>query len=423
MFDEYFNPSPRAVSLDPVAAAPGVVDLAGSHVSTSINQDAPSISTSSKQEQVSTAHFDDPSHESLHEISTSQESLSNGQSSHTPLEVIGKWTKIHPLANLIGNLSRPEEIHEFERIEFWELVPYPDRIMLIKLKWIFKVKKDEFGGVLKNKARLVAKGHHQEEGIEFEESFAPVARIEAIRIFIANAANKNMMIFQMDVKMAFLNGKIHKEVYVSQPEGFVNQDNPTHMTSNFSKSSPRGIFINQSEYALEIIKKYGMLSSDLVDTPMVDKTKLDADLLGKPVDPIHYRGHAKYVSTLTVLNMFKHKKQAAREETWVPKAKRVNISSTNSRIDPNMTQKEETYQVILDILKNTSFYKAFTATADVQDIFMQQFWFTKAKIKNSAFYKFKLANKKCILDVEVFRNALDICPRVLDKEFIESPSE
>ncbi|GKC98197.1 retrovirus-related pol polyprotein from transposon TNT 1-94, partial [Tanacetum coccineum] len=86
-----------------------------------------------------------------------------------------------------------EEIHEFERIEFWELVPYPDRIMLIKLKWIFKVKKDEFGGVLKNKARLVAKGYHQEEGIEFEESFAPVARIETIRIFIANAANKNMM--------------------------------------------------------------------------------------------------------------------------------------------------------------------------------------------------------------------------------------
>ncbi|GJW04025.1 retrovirus-related pol polyprotein from transposon TNT 1-94 [Tanacetum coccineum] len=77
--------------------------------------------------------------------------------------------------------------------------------MIIALNWIYKVKLDEYGDVLKNNARLVAKGYHQEEGIEFEESFAPVARIEAIRIFIANAASKNMIIYQMDVKTAFLN--------------------------------------------------------------------------------------------------------------------------------------------------------------------------------------------------------------------------
>ncbi|GKE46879.1 retrovirus-related pol polyprotein from transposon TNT 1-94, partial [Tanacetum coccineum] len=88
---------------------------------------------------------------------------------------------------------------------------------------------DEFGRVLKNKARLVAQGFRQEEGINFEESFALVARIEAIRIFIANAAHKNMTIYQMDVKMAFLNGELKEEVYVSQLEGFVNQDNPSHM--------------------------------------------------------------------------------------------------------------------------------------------------------------------------------------------------
>ncbi|GJT31518.1 retrovirus-related pol polyprotein from transposon TNT 1-94 [Tanacetum coccineum] len=112
--------------------------------------------------------------------------------------------------------------------------------MLIKLKWIFKVKKDGCGGVLKNKARLVTKGYRQEEVIDFEESFPPVARIEPIRLQISQ--------------------------------------------------SPRDIFINQSNYALETIKKYGMLSSDPVDTPMVDKSKLDKDLQGKPVDPIHYRG-------------------------------------------------------------------------------------------------------------------------------------
>ncbi|GJR16797.1 retrovirus-related pol polyprotein from transposon TNT 1-94 [Tanacetum coccineum] len=208
----------------------------------------------------------------------------------------------------------------------------------------------------------------QEEGINFEESFASVARIEAIRIFVANAANKNMTIFQKDVKTAFLNGELKEEVYVSQPEGFVDQDNPSHvyklkkalyglkqaprawydmlscvlvsqhfskgavdptlftrkagndlllvqiyvddmifastntamcnefanlMTTKFKMSmmgqmsfflglqfsqSPRGIFLNQSKYASEIIKKYGLLTSDSVDTPMVEKNKLDKDL-------------------------------------------------------------------------------------------------------------------------------------------------
>nr|GFA97385.1 retrovirus-related Pol polyprotein from transposon TNT 1-94 [Tanacetum cinerariifolium] len=94
---------------------------------------------------------------------------------------------------------------------------------------IYKVKLDKYGDVLKNKARLVAKGYRQEDGIDFEESFAPVARIEAIRIFIANATSKNMTIYQIDVKTAFLNGELKEEVYVSQPEGFVDPDHPTHV--------------------------------------------------------------------------------------------------------------------------------------------------------------------------------------------------
>ncbi|GJX04717.1 retrovirus-related pol polyprotein from transposon TNT 1-94 [Tanacetum coccineum] len=106
-----------------------------------------------------------------------------------------------------------DEVHEFDRLEVWELVPHPIYVMVIALKWIYKVKLDEYGDVLKNKARLVAKGYRQEEGIDFEESFAPVARIEAIRIFIANAATKNMIIYQMDVKTAFLNGDLQEEVY------------------------------------------------------------------------------------------------------------------------------------------------------------------------------------------------------------------
>nr|GEV71944.1 copia protein [Tanacetum cinerariifolium] len=104
-----------------------------------------------------------------------------------------------------------------------------DHVMIIALKWIYKVKLDEYGDVLKSKARLVAKGYRQEERIDFEESSAPVVRIEAIRIFIVNAASKNMTINQMDVKTTFLNGDLKEEVYISQPEGFVDIDHPTHV--------------------------------------------------------------------------------------------------------------------------------------------------------------------------------------------------
>nr|GEW30296.1 retrovirus-related Pol polyprotein from transposon TNT 1-94 [Tanacetum cinerariifolium] len=122
-----------------------------------------------------------------------------------------------------------DEIYEFDQLQVWELVPHPDCVMIIALKWIYKVKLDEYGYFLKNKARLVAKGYRQEEGIEFEESFAPVACIEAIRIFIANATSKNKIIYQMDVKTPFLNGELKEKVYVSQPEGFVDLDHPTHV--------------------------------------------------------------------------------------------------------------------------------------------------------------------------------------------------
>nr|GFB27834.1 retrovirus-related Pol polyprotein from transposon TNT 1-94 [Tanacetum cinerariifolium] len=113
--------------------------------------------------------------------------------------------------------------------EVWELVPRPDKVMVITLKWIYKVKLDELGGILKNKAHLVSRGYRQKEGIDFEESFAPIARLEAIRIFLAYAAHKNMVVYQMDVKTAFLNGNLREEVYVSQPDGFVDSNNPNHV--------------------------------------------------------------------------------------------------------------------------------------------------------------------------------------------------
>ncbi|GKD44452.1 retrovirus-related pol polyprotein from transposon TNT 1-94 [Tanacetum coccineum] len=217
MFDEYFNPPTITVSLVQEAAALRAEVLADSPVSISINQDAPST----------TNVIGDPSRS----VSTRKQ-----------LKTDAMWcyfdaflTSVEPknfkqaMTKLSWIDAMQEEIHEFERLKVWELVSCPDKVFLIKLKWIYKVKTDESIGVLKNKARLVAQGVKQEEGIDFEESFASVARIEAIRIFVANAAHNNMTIYQMDVKTAFLNGELKEEIYVSQPERFVDQDNPSHV--------------------------------------------------------------------------------------------------------------------------------------------------------------------------------------------------
>ncbi|GJW52711.1 retrovirus-related pol polyprotein from transposon TNT 1-94 [Tanacetum coccineum] len=207
-------------------------------------------------------------------------------------------------------------------------------------------------------SRLVAKGYRQEEGIDFEESFAPVARIEAIRIFIANAASKNMTIYQMDVKTAFLNGDLNEEVYVSQPEGFVDPNHPTHVYRLKKalyglKQAPRAWYNTLSRFLLankfskgvvdptlftqktgkhillvqiyiddiifgstdpkdcdifskEMSSKFQMSmmgkimdTSDPVDTPMVDRSKLDEDPLGIPVDQTQFRGMVGSLMYLT----------------------------------------------------------------------------------------------------------------------------
>ncbi|GKB95143.1 retrovirus-related pol polyprotein from transposon TNT 1-94 [Tanacetum coccineum] len=172
-------------------------------------------------------------------------------------------------------------------LKSWELVldvSVPDEMMVITLKWIYKVKLDELGGILKNKARLVARGYRQEEGINFEKSFAPVARLDDIRIFLAYAAHMNMIVYQIDVKTTFLNDILREEVYVSQPDGFVDQDNPNHAYK-----------LNKALYGL----KQAPRACDPMDTPMVEKSKLDEDTQGKAVDHTHYRGMVGTLMYLT----------------------------------------------------------------------------------------------------------------------------
>jgi hypothetical protein len=125
-------------------------------------------------------------------------------------------------------LAMQEELNNFKRNEVWSLVPRPKQ-NVVGTKWVFHNKKDENGVVTRNKAQLVAKGYAQVVGLDFEETFAPVATLESICILLAYAANHSFKLFQMDVKSAFLNGPIKEEVYVEQPLGFEDDRYPDHV--------------------------------------------------------------------------------------------------------------------------------------------------------------------------------------------------
>ena len=273
-----------------------------------------------------------------------------------------------------------EELNQFERNKVWRLVPKLRNRSIIGAKWVFRNKLDEDGTVVRNKARLVAKGYSQEEGIDYDETFAPAARLEAIRIFLAYAAFSNFKVYQMDVKSAFLNGKIEEEVYVEQPPGFEDPKFPHHvyrldkalyglkqaprawydtlsqflienkftrgiidktlfhrkhakdlilvqiyvddiifgstnekLCAKFSKlmqskyemsmmgelnfflglqvkQAANGIFISQTKYVNELLKKFHFQDASNAKTPMPTSTKLDADLKGTKIDITNYRG-------------------------------------------------------------------------------------------------------------------------------------
>ncbi|GJY62981.1 retrovirus-related pol polyprotein from transposon TNT 1-94 [Tanacetum coccineum] len=149
-----------------------------------------------------------------------------------------------------------DELNQFKRLNVWELVPFPEGRHAIKVKWLWKNKTDAENTIIRNKSRLVAKGYSQQEGIEFEESFAPIARLEVVRMFVAYAAHKNFTIYQMDVKTAFLNGPLKEEVFVSQPDGFVDPDFPNHIyhlkkAMYGLKQAPRAWYDKLSSFLIE----------------------------------------------------------------------------------------------------------------------------------------------------------------------------
>ncbi|KAI3769956.1 hypothetical protein L6452_01072 [Arctium lappa] len=193
-------------------------------------------------------------------------------------------------------LAMQDELLQFERNKVCRLIPRPKNKSVICTKWVFRNKKDEVGIVVRNKAILVTKDYCQQEGIDYDETFAYVARIEAIQTFLSYAAHKNFTIYQMDMKSTFLNGVLHEEVYVAQPEGFIDPHHPDNVyvldkalyglkqAPRVVKQSPDGIFINQSKYIRDFLKKFNMTDSAVKKTPMATGTLLDADLTGKSVD-------------------------------------------------------------------------------------------------------------------------------------------
>nr|GEU39767.1 retrovirus-related Pol polyprotein from transposon TNT 1-94 [Tanacetum cinerariifolium] len=476
MFDEYLEPPHVDRPVLPAQAVQAPVNLAGTPSSTTIDKDAPSLSISPSSSALQSHSL----HQGVAAKPNYMEDHTTAPIDNTPfINVFAP--EPHSEASSSGDISSTES-------------PY---------------------------------GYRQEEGIDFEESFAPVARIEAIRIFIANTASKNMTIYQMDVKMAFLNGELKEEVYVSQPEGFVDPDHPTHvyrlkkalyglkqvhrawydtlsrflLDNNFFKGavdptlftlktgkhfllvqifvddiifastnpkacdmfsnemslkfqmsmmgqmlfflglqvsqSPGGIFINQSKFALEILKKFGMDSCDSVDTPMVDQLKSDEDPLGTPVDQ-QYQAKPTKKHLKALKRVFRYLKGTINWGLWYPKDTALALTAyadadhADKMDDVNAPSGQASamappirnpiYKIVVDLLKNTNFFRAFTASSTIPSIYIQQFWDTIQYDKTAGCYRCQLDEYWFVLTNDTLREALQITPVNNNQAFIPPPT-
>ncbi|GJS41396.1 retrovirus-related pol polyprotein from transposon TNT 1-94 [Tanacetum coccineum] len=625
MFEEYFEKTSSDTTINSAAQPTQVHEDSSFTSSIFVDaHEAPSVVTASDEQtspislieadefnQEDSANFDGnaqfvpynpPSREEI-ESSTTALEPSNVQNFHQVQPSTHIWTKDHPLDQVIGDPSKPvmtrqrlhtdsevcmyaltvstiepknikeamadhswiesmqDELNQFERLQVWELVPRPEGKNIIALKWLWKNKCDAENIVVRNKTRLVAKGYKQEEGIDFEESFAPVARLEAVRMFIAYAAHKNITIFQMDVKTAFLNGPLKEEVYVSQPEGFIDPEFPDHvyrlkkalyglkqaprawydklssfliehgftkgiidptlftrrhgedillvqvyvddiifgstnpdfskrfanlMKNNFEMSmmgelkfflglqvhqSPRGIFISQSQYAIELLKKHGLDECVSMSTPMATE-RLDADLQGTPTDQTipdiafatfvcaRYQArptvkHLKEKGTVEIYfvgteyqlaDLFTKALPKERFEYLVhriviimaqqqhaadvhpdelcPPNKRYDLMDANKKVDLEHVQCPPESKILTNIIKNHPLRFSIAASSSVPWIYMAQFWHTLKEDGSKYRLKFMLDKKELTLTLDDFRTIFHL-PQATDNNhnsFVPPPS-
>ncbi|GKE01260.1 retrovirus-related pol polyprotein from transposon TNT 1-94 [Tanacetum coccineum] len=279
-----------------------------------------------------------------------------------------RWTKDHPLEQVIGNPS--QSIRTRRQLEtdgemcmfaltVSQTEPKNIKEAMADSAWIEAMQEElhqfdrlDENIVIRNKARLVAKENSQQEGIDFEDSFALVSRLEAVQLFVAYAAHKSFPVYQIGIKTLFLNGPLKEEVYLNQQDGFVDPHHPDKVyhlkkalyglkqaprawydelsnswylkDSQKIHQSPHGIFINQAKYAEEILKKHGMTSYDSVGTPMATKL-LDADLSGTPVDQTKYRSMVG--ALMEVKRIFRYLKNTINMGLWYLKDTSFNLTA------------------------------------------------------------------------------------------------
>ncbi|GJX27523.1 retrovirus-related pol polyprotein from transposon TNT 1-94 [Tanacetum coccineum] len=358
VFDEFFSPPDSVASPVPVVEAPAPVE----------STETVSDESSSSDVIPTTVHSDAPISKHL-----------------------SKWTKVHPLQNIIGDPSRPVstrlQLHEqalfcyYDAFLTSELVPHPDKVMVITLKWIYKVKLDELRGILKNKATLVARGYCQEEGINFEESFAPVARLEVVRIFLVFAAHMNMIVYQMDVKTAFLNGSTSM-VEISKMD-----DDNTRKAVDYTLSWNDGTLIaNPTEKHLYVVKrifKYlrGTVNRGLwylKDSSIALTAYANVDHAGCQ----DTRRSVRVNRIRRIMSITKEQQQAL-DDALVPREQRLRIGNCNYRLSTTFKRKEPTFQVALDVLS-----LSHTVLSSLLDLYM-----------------------------------LQICPKILGQKFVDPPFE
>ncbi|KAK1630688.1 hypothetical protein QYE76_005003 [Lolium multiflorum] len=287
--------------------------------------------------------------------------LANFSNHHAYISVVEPKKVFEALEDSDWVDAMHEELNNFKRNKVWTLVEKPKECRnVIGTKWIFKNKQDEFGNIVRNKARLVAQGFSQVEGIDFGETYAPVARLESIRILLAYASHHNFKLQQMDVKSAFLNGPLHEEVYVKQPPGFEDPNFPNHVYKLDKalyglKQAPRawfemsmmgemkfflgfeikqlreGTFINQAKYLQDMLKRFKMTELKGVATPMVTKCHLALDPNGSSkkrnkghVDEIEEELEQTRPSKLT-----SRQQASQRSKTPAARGKNIHVSVKN----------------------------------------------------------------------------------------------
>nr|GEW34034.1 copia protein [Tanacetum cinerariifolium] len=455
MFDELLNLPPSVDPQAPEVIAP-IADTTPETQSSVIPQDV-----EEDIHDIEVAHMgNDPLFSVPIPKVTSAQSLSTVsphtimQSDHQIPQHNSKWTKDHPLDNIIGQLSRPVST----RLQLHEqaLFCYYDAFLTsVELKTEEVYVSQPNGFVDQDNPNHVYKLKKTLYGLKQ----APRACYDMLSSFLISqdfskgSVDLTLFICRNDNDLLMVQIYVDDIIFAASTPELCETCSKFKMSTmgkisfflglQISQSSS-GIFINQSKYALESLKKYGFQSCDSVDTPIVEKSKLDEDKEGKAVDPSHYHGMIGTLLYLIAVDLTFNllyacvpgirlglpksttmdttiDQQVAMDEALVPNAKRLRIGRSNFQLLLDIKSRESTLQLVYDVLRLSPFFKAFLVIADVPEIYMQEFWVTATVHHHSI--QFKMDNKKQIVSLESFREMLHICPRLPHQPFVEPPFE